>query len=216
MNLSLSLEQFLSYLPPTMLPLSFLIFIAHLVQAKTSQSVVTRTEVVSSLIPPYATYNGPGSATYYASIVYSTVYDVKYAMTCLPPSNLEPEEVSIVSRQDPCQTKLFGTGSQTIFQAKSGWDVTRTAASGRPVVTQCQIADPFNEGPFTRGDKVLTSCSMAVVTYVGEPYVEPQDVNGDFGMERQVVTITGGFEETISTSNQGTSTLAVIRVIIVS
>jgi len=212
MNLSLSLEQFLSYLPPTMLPLSFLIFIAHLVQAETSQSVVAQTEVVSSLIPPYATYNGPGSATYYASIVRSTVYNIEYAITCLPPSNLGPEEVSIVSHQDPCQTKLFGTGSQTFRQAKSRWEVTRTAASGNPVATDCQIADPYNQGPFNMDDTALNGCYIAEITD-DDVYNEEQYVDGDFGMRRQAVTITGGLPEPAPTPNQSISTLAVICVI---
>ena len=139
------LQRTFSHLSPTMLPLSLLAFVVHLIQAESSQSAVNWTEVLSTLIPPNATYNGPGSANYYASIIQDMVIVSTYATTYLPPSNCKPEVMLAVSCKDPCQKKLFGTGSQAFYQAMSVWGVTRAAASCRPVVTQFYIADPWRK-----------------------------------------------------------------------
>lgn len=170
-----------------MLPFTLLALLAPLIRADSSIIIPSRTSIVRDLFPPYAA----GPATYYASVAAVNSQGTVYAITCLKPTTFPtPDPQS----RDPCLTSSLGDSSQTFTQGKDTWMVTRSATpspTDGPFFTECAMKTASS---LTEQDEGVLSCFVRRSLDGFGPETRGGDGNSIFGMQRQAVTITGGFE----------------------
>ncbi|KAF2475195.1 uncharacterized protein BDR25DRAFT_340056 [Lindgomyces ingoldianus] len=170
----------------------------------------TSISVIHTLIPPY----GPGPAIYHASIAGVQPFGTVYHITCSPPPASSLQTPTL--QWDPCLTRYFGTESQTFTQVSTGWFVARDLQSStathksalNKAHTNCNI-QPQASPRLGVNDVGLLSCSAYSYDGAGRGTQTEGDGYAKFGLRRQDVTVTGGWESLEGPVVTTESTLAV-------